>query len=253
MDIAETSTNARGPEIRAIVLDYGEVLCLRPTEKQLRRMADVFGIDIPQFETLYEKNRRDYDRGDLTPDRYWFAFADEPGFRLAADKIPSLRAWDVEMWSKTNPVMIAWLEALHESGLRTALLSNMHADMVAKVRGEFEWMRNFDCAVFSHEVRLAKPEPKIYQHCLKGLATRAQSARTGCHSLHIRAPTSSGTRKAGIPCPSLGSRSSVRSGTTVVDIHAKGYVQPQGGLPKLLATLGDATEPQTSVQRTTAP
>jgi len=174
MDIAETSTNARDPEIRAIVLDYGEVLCLRPTEKQLRRMADVFGIDIPRFETLYEKNRRAYDRGDLTPDRYWFAFADEPGFRLAADKIPSLRAWDVEMWSNTNPVMIAWLETLHQSGLRTALLSNMHADMVAKVRGEFEWMRNFDSAVFSHEVRLAKPEPKIYQHCLEGLGTAAR-------------------------------------------------------------------------------
>ena len=70
MDIAETSTNARGPEIRAIILDYGEVLCLRPTEKQLRRMADVFGIGIPRFETLYENNRRAYDRADLTPDRY---------------------------------------------------------------------------------------------------------------------------------------------------------------------------------------
>jgi len=174
MDIAETSTNARGSEIRAIVLDYGEVLCLRPTEKQICRMADVFGIGIPQFETLYEKNRRAYDRGDLTPDRYWFAFADEPGIDLAADKIPLLRAWDVEMWSNTNPVMIAWLEALHQSGLRTALLSNMHADMVAEVRGEFEWMRNFDCTVFSHEVRSAKPEPKIYQHCLEELGTTAR-------------------------------------------------------------------------------
>jgi putative hydrolase of the HAD superfamily len=78
------------------------------------------------------------------------------------------------MWSNMNPLMIAWLEALHQSGLRTALLSNMHADMVAKVRGEFEWMRNFDCAVFSHEVRLAKPEPKIYQLCLEGLGTTAR-------------------------------------------------------------------------------
>jgi putative hydrolase of the HAD superfamily len=174
MDIAETFTNPHGPEIQAIILDYGEVLCLRPTEKQIRRMADVFGIGIPQFEILYEKNRRAYDRGDLTPDRYWFAFADEPGFRLAAEKIPLLRTWDVEMWSNTNPVMIAWLESLHQSGVPTALLSNMHADMVARVRGEFDWMRNFDSAVFSHEVRLAKPEPKIYQHCLEQLGTAAR-------------------------------------------------------------------------------
>jgi len=174
MDISETPETVRGSEIRAIILDYGEVLCLKPTEPQIFRMADLFGIGSPQFQTLYEKNRQAYDRGDLSPDRYWFAFADEPGVHLAANKIPLLRAWDVEMWSNTNPVMIAWLEALHKSGLRTALLSNMHADMVAKVRGEFEWMRNFDCAVFSYEVRLAKPEPKIYQHCLEGLGTRAQ-------------------------------------------------------------------------------
>jgi putative hydrolase of the HAD superfamily len=174
MDTAGTSTNAHGSDIRAVILDYGEVLCLRPTEKQIRGMAEVFGIGIPQFQALYEKNRWLYDRGDLSPDRYWFAFADEPGIRLAANKVPWLRACDVEMWSNTNPLMIAWLEALHQSGLRTALLSNMHADMVAKVRGEFEWIRNFDCAVFSHEVRLAKPELKIYQHCLQGLGTTAR-------------------------------------------------------------------------------
>jgi putative hydrolase of the HAD superfamily len=174
MDISETPETVRGSEIRAIILDYGEVLCLQPTEQQIFRMADLFGIGSPQFQTLYEKNRLAYDRGDLSPDRYWFAFADEPGVRLAANKIPLLRAWDVEMWSNTNPVMIAWLEALQQSGLRTALLSNMHADMVAKVRGEFDWIRKLDCAVFSHEVRLAKPELRIYQHCLEALGTNAR-------------------------------------------------------------------------------
>ena len=174
MDISETPETVGGSEIRAIILDYGEVLCLKPTEQQIFRMADLFGIGSPQFQTLYEKNRQAYDRGDLSPDRYWFAFADEPGVHLAANKIPLLRAWDVEMWSNTNPVMIAWLEALQKSGVRTALLSNMHADMVAKVRNEFDWIRKFDCAVFSHEVRLAKPELRIYQHCLEALGTNAR-------------------------------------------------------------------------------
>jgi putative hydrolase of the HAD superfamily len=50
----------------------------------------------------------------------------------------------------------------------------MHADMVAKVRNEFDWIRKFDCAVFSHEVRLAKPELRIYQHCLEALGTNAR-------------------------------------------------------------------------------
>jgi putative hydrolase of the HAD superfamily len=168
-----SASQARASDIKGMILDYGEVLCLRPAEEQIRRMASVFGISPSQFATLYEKNRRAYDRGDLTPERYWFSFADEPGIGLAADQISVLRAWDVEMWSNANPVMIEWLEAMHFSGFGTALLSNMHADMVAKARREFYWIRLLDCAVFSHEVNLAKPEVKIYEHCLKGLGTAA--------------------------------------------------------------------------------
>ena len=48
-------------------------------------------------------------------------------------RIPLLRAWDVEMWSNINPGMIEWLESIHSNGTRTALLSNMHMDMVSKV------------------------------------------------------------------------------------------------------------------------
>jgi putative hydrolase of the HAD superfamily len=166
-----TVNPAPNSAIKGLILDYGEVLCLRPSEAQLLRMASVFGISPARFAMLYEKNRRAYDRGDLTPDRYWFSFADEPGIVLAADEIPLLRTWDVEMWSNPNPVMIEWLGSVHLSGIKTALLSNMHVDMVAKVRRDFNWMRHVDFAVFSHEVKLAKPELEIYEHCIKGLGT----------------------------------------------------------------------------------
>lgn len=83
-------------EIKEIILDYGEVLCVRPNEEHVVRMADVFGISQAQFATLYEKNRNAYDRGDLSPERYWSSFADELGISLHSDRIPHLRAWDVE-------------------------------------------------------------------------------------------------------------------------------------------------------------
>jgi putative hydrolase of the HAD superfamily len=161
----------RNSDVKAIILDYGEVLCVRPTEEHIRRMAGAFDIPVSQFVALYEKNRLAYDRGDLTPEQYWFSYADEPGIRLDAAKIPLLRAWDVEMWSNTNPVMIEWLELVHRGGTRTALLSNMHMDMVFKVRREFHWIRHFDGLVFSQELHLAKPEAAIYEHCLRTLGT----------------------------------------------------------------------------------
>ena len=158
-------------DFRGLILDYGEVLCLKPLPEQIERMAAIFGISGGRFMKLYERNRREYDRGDLNAERYWFSFADEAGLGLRADQIPLLREWDVEMWSNTDPLMIDWLKAVHQSGLRRALLSNMHADMIAGVRNSFSWISYFDCMVFSYERRLAKPEAAIYERCIEELGT----------------------------------------------------------------------------------
>ncbi len=156
-------------QIKAVIFDYGEVLCFPPTAAQIGRMADVFALDAGRFRRLYEKNRRAYDRGDLTAEGYWLAFATDAGVQLNSETIATLRAWDTEMWSKSNPVMVEWVAVLRAAGTKTGLLSNMQEDMVARVRHDFAWVAEFDCAVFSHEVRLAKPEAKIYERCLEGL------------------------------------------------------------------------------------
>jgi len=156
---------------KGLILDYGEVLCVKPEVEQIERMASIFGMSASQFMTLYDRNRREYDRGDLSAERYWFTFADEPGLGLRADQIPLLRAWDVDMWSNTNPSMIDWLRSVRLSGLRTALLSNMPEDMIARVRDSFSWINYFDCTIFSYEERLAKPEARIYERCLEKLGT----------------------------------------------------------------------------------
>jgi putative hydrolase of the HAD superfamily len=167
-------SNNHSADIQGIILDYGEVLSHRPTEQHIARMAGLFGITVDRFRTLYEKNRRAYDRGDLSPESYWFTFADEPGLALSEDQIPLLRAWDVEMWSNTNPAMIEWLKSVHDGGLRTGLLSNMQEDMIANLLENCNWICHFDCVVFSHSVNLAKPEAKIYEHCLKDMGTAAE-------------------------------------------------------------------------------
>lgn len=166
--------NTTGSAIRGIILDYGEVLCCKPGDEDIQRMANILGMASQQFSARYDRNRRAYDRGDLTPEQYWSSFADESDHHPDSTELSTLRAWDVEMWSHLNCAMIDWLEAMHHGGFRTALLSNMHVDMVAKVRREFAWVKHLDFAVFSHEVNLAKPEAQIYEYCLQGLGTAAE-------------------------------------------------------------------------------
>jgi putative hydrolase of the HAD superfamily len=157
------------PAVRAVILDYGEVVCFLPTPEAIARMARIFRIDPGSFMPIYTESRGPYDRGDLLAEEYWHAFASKAGVTLEGNMIEELRRWDVEMWSRTNHPMIRWLENLRSAGLKTAILSNMPTDMVAHVRRNFPWLKHFDHQIFSADVRRIKPEPAIFEHSLDEL------------------------------------------------------------------------------------
>lgn len=159
----------KGTNIRGVILDYGEVLCHRPPDEEFLRLANVFGADQNAFRKLWEKNRGAFDRGDLTAEAYWAALAEDAGIEISPEQSDHICRWDVNMWGTANPHMVAWLGQLREAGIKTALLSNMHHDMIAYLRENFDWLDLFDFKTFSAEVGLIKPEAAIYEHTLRGL------------------------------------------------------------------------------------
>jgi putative hydrolase of the HAD superfamily len=167
-----TPTNP--PTIRAVILDYGEVLCHQPTPEALGRMASIFKIDPKIFLSIYQPTRAPYDRGDLPPIEYWQQFAVQAGVKIDAKTIAHVRQLDMDQWSEINEPMVRWLEQIHAGGYKTAILSNMPVDMIAHMRKNFAWISHFDHQVFSAEARSAKPEPEIYQACIKALGMLPQ-------------------------------------------------------------------------------
>lgn len=165
-----------GARIGAVIFDYGEVLCHRPSEAEFRRLADVFGADARSFQALWEKNRGAFDRGDITGEAYWSALAADAGVEIDARQLDEVCGWDVEMWGNANAVMVAWLGRLREAGIKTGLLSNIHPAMISYLRENFDWLELFDFRTFSAEVRLIKPDPAIYEHTLRGLGVAAGEA-----------------------------------------------------------------------------
>jgi putative hydrolase of the HAD superfamily len=162
--------------IKAVILDYGEVLCYPPTAAEMGRMAGLFGVDPVPFRQLWGRNRLLYDRGDLSPEAYWSALAKDAGAQLAPEQLRQLCQWDVEMWGHENPTMVEWLKQIHSSGAKTGLLSNMPHDMIGYVRRRFAWLEHFDHQTFSAEVRLVKPDPAIYEHSLRGVGVASSEA-----------------------------------------------------------------------------
>ena len=163
-------------KIKAVILDYGEVLCYPPTPEEMKRMADLFGVAPAPFRKLWDRNRLLYDRGDLSPEAYWATVAKDAGIQLAPEHLAQLRQWDVEMWAHDNPTMVNWLRKIRSSGTKTGLLSNMPHDMIAHVREKFTWLDQFDHQTFSAEVSLIKPDAAIYEHSLRGVGVAAGEA-----------------------------------------------------------------------------
>lgn len=155
--------------LKAVIFDYGDVLCLPPTAEDVDASARILDISSDSFRALWHRNRDLYDRGDLSPETYWRKLAEDAGKQLDVAQLRELSKQDVAMWSRLNPGMISWLEFLSSVGMKTAVLSNMHIEMVQHARRSFQWLGRAHSTTFSAEVRLIKPDPLIYEHCLRGL------------------------------------------------------------------------------------
>jgi putative hydrolase of the HAD superfamily len=174
--IQKSSNGNGGGAIRAVILDFGEVLCFRPEPGATKGMAKLFAIAPEHFLEHYIPTRGPYDQGLLTPEEYWTGFAREAGVTMEPALIEELRRMDTAMWSRINTEMTDWVRALRDAGFTTALLSNMQHDMAAHARRNFAWMRHFDHQILSCELRLIKPDVEIFHRTVERIGVKPQEA-----------------------------------------------------------------------------
>ncbi len=160
--------------LRAVVFDYGMVLTGNPNAAAHDAMVRITGLPPEQFEKLYWADRHAYDEGKLTGVAFWQKFAHDSGLSLSASDLAELNHQDAVMWTTQNPQMVAWQRKLKADNVRTAILSNMGDSVLENIKREFRWIDNFDVLVWSFQLHLAKPDPAIYRHVLKELATRPE-------------------------------------------------------------------------------
>jgi len=157
-------------KIKAVILDYGEVLCYPPTAEEWGRMASVFNLDPGEFRQLWDgppglRSWRYFLQG-LLVDAHGRSQR-EDGSRAAA----ACRPVDLEMWAtSTQRCGLGRADSFIGNKDRTG--SNMPHEMIRYSRQNFSWLTHFDHLTFSAEVRLVKPETAIYRHSLDALESR---------------------------------------------------------------------------------
>lgn len=161
-----------------VVLDYGGVISEYQTPDAVAALAAAgsrAGGDDPALVTArYWEHRLPYDRGDLDEASYWSLVT---GADLVRDPAPlaGLVEQDVDSWARTRPRSLRAMAALADRGHRMALLSNTprpHAEwMLAQ-----PWADVFAVHVFSHRVRVVKPDPAIFRHTVDALGCPPEQA-----------------------------------------------------------------------------
>lgn len=159
--------------VRAVLFDFGMVLSGPPVPAVWAEMQRVSGLDQDTLHRLYWAHRDDYDRGTLDGVPYWNRVAGDAGKHLSDADRDQLLALDVELWTDMNLPMLAWVKLLHEAGVRTGILSNIGDAMAEGIRRKFDWIGNFHHAVWSHALKLRKPEQAIYAAAAEGLGVPA--------------------------------------------------------------------------------
>ena len=168
--------SGKASSIRAVIFDYGEVLCRIAPLEQFAPMARILSITPQRLVERYMQNRLDYDRGDVTAEEYWSGFAQESGVALTRAQVDELNRRDCALWWDLDPELMDWIERLRTSGIKVGVISNMFIGLAKQIRAGAPWLDRFDDYTFSAEIRVTKPDPAIYRHSLQQLGVNAHEA-----------------------------------------------------------------------------
>ena len=159
-------------EVRAVIIDYGNVLCEPQRPSDLDAMSCACDIERSMFEKLYWQFRDDYDSGACDAVQYWSRISGAADKQLSKEQLSQAITLDNMSWSRPSIAMSDWAKVLRGCGIRTAILSNMPLEL-RKYITSCDWLPQFDHSVYSCDVGWIKPSNEIYAHCLQLLGLPA--------------------------------------------------------------------------------
>lgn len=162
--------------LRAVIFDYGKVLCLPQPVDVVDVIVTHLGVSQADYAQAYARFRGEYDRGALDDVAYWQAVAGHCGRTLSPEAARALADLDARGWSHPNRPLVAWAERVRRAGFKVGILSNMQRSLRRRLDELCPWLPVADAALFSSDIGSIKPEPEIYRRMAARLAVRPEEA-----------------------------------------------------------------------------
>ena len=179
--------------LRAVIFDFGGVLCFHPSAQQLSEAAALCRLTLPEFVEAFWRKRREYDRG-TDPAVYWRDIAQSTQRHFDDAMVAEMIRREVDFWSRYDQRIFDWIAELRRAGLRTSILSNLPKPLAERLRATPGFLDHFDQVTFSCDLGVIKPEREIYDYALRGLGVTPAEALF----LDDRAENIEGARAVGL-------------------------------------------------------
>lgn len=149
--------------VRAVAFDVGGVLeRVAPREHWLGPWQESLGLDAAEFASALARVDPDggIGTGALTEAAYRRRFADELGLSAAQTDEFMAGMW---RWycGELDQELMAYAASLRPRHA-TAILSNSSDGARREEQARYSFAESFDVIIYSHEVGLVKPDPRIY-------------------------------------------------------------------------------------------
>jgi len=164
------------PGLKAVIFDFGGVLCHFPPPSKTEALAAAAGAPHDEFLRAFWGHRIPYDAGHLTALAYWEKIAAQLGKSYSEEQVGEFLRHDIGFWSNFDIPMLAWVDAVRRAGFKTGLLSNLPPDLGEHLRALPGFLDRFDHVTYSYEIGSVKPQAEIYKYSLAGLGVTGPEA-----------------------------------------------------------------------------
>ena len=160
--------------VRAVIFDFGGVLVRMVDDRPRRELAEQLGVELSHLDNLvfFSESAQLASRGEISVAKHWQAVGLALG--IAPRDMP---AFLQKYWSAddVNWRLLEYIRSLHPR-YKVGLLSNAWDDLRQTMHQRWNIDGLFDELIISAEVKIVKPDPRIFQLAVDRLKVQPQEA-----------------------------------------------------------------------------
>lgn len=146
--------------IKAITFDLDGVYFIKGKANFLKSIVSL-GVKKEDAEKVFfgDKMNKEYKLGKLTDEAFWSWAIKEWCLDISVNELMDLMIKGYEVNKEVEDVV----KKVRKNGYITLICSNNFPARIKGLQERFKFLDNFDIAVYSYEVGIAKPDKRIFQ------------------------------------------------------------------------------------------